>query len=612
MNQTDTFSDGAPGPTSPSAKAIAIQAGMNRAYDPNGVRLASIDDLRSVDVAAITDGTGVIVAAYYRGLAYGGGMFRWKADSTAPDDGGYTIKPAGHDGAGRWKRVTHTPRTVNIVEFGAKPDDETFDNAPAINAAIACLNPYRNRYDDSKTGGDVIIPAGKFWINDTLYGSPNVRLLGTGGVPGFRNSSQGAACICAMRSMTATKVMYDTAPWLNNGTGRYTQTTEMVYGRAESDGYYGAYLENLCFIGTPETQAAVRIWRVPRSQLHNVAVINCKVGFWLNGSWAVTLRDCFSLHHTYQAVLIYQCTAVNFYAGYFTSARTPWRDATRQWFHRAVSASNKANIAFTTGFVYGYNSFDINFYGVTLENNNRDFALFYCANVNLFGGYIEDLAPPETESGHRVLVQCVASRINFNGTYLNCADKPAVVQSGNTGHPNEISQVNFIRPKMTQGLAGITKDLGYGRYNIRVESEHSITTDLADTLIAQRRYTVQFIGLSAEYTMRGPVLKQGKDAFTLTVNHIIAGGEYAIRLLMKNVNVTMQQDIRFTVLVGAVCTITAYQARSTVGTPTLPQPEADFDAASGLLTLTFKGNADYYSLNRIQCVPTEALPLFTY
>lgn len=584
--------------------------------------ISSISNLRAINTARLTSGSRVSVRSYYNGGVYGGGFFRWDAASSEADDGGYVINPAGNTGAGRWKREFNSAfavRTVSPLEFGAKLNDSTFDSAPAINAAISYLNPYTDRSFDNKTGGDVIIPAGKYYINDTIYAAPNVRLIGTGGIPGFRNTRDGCTSIYAMSTMDLTKVMYDTAPWLNDGTSRYKKTTEMLYGRTESDGYYGAYLENLCFIGQADTQAAVRVWRVPRSQINNIAVYNCKVAFWINGSWEVTIRNCYNYGAKYACILIYQCTAINVYAGYFTSNTSfPWSGATQQWFHRGITDSNKPNIAFTTTGVYAYNSFDVNFHGGTFEGNNRDFALYYCQNVNFFGAYTEHLGPADTETGHRVFVQAAASVVNFFGTYMNHANKDLVIQSGNTLDSNgvyaksERSMVNIVNPKVEYGFNNILKDLGYGSANIRIESYHPVTIDLAVTLQAQRQYTAQFVGLLDQYTMRIPSFSQGQNTFTTTINNVINGGEYSIRLLMTNVGQTAQQDLRFNVLVGGTCSVSGYQGRSRFGTAILPAPTASFNATTGTLTLTFTGNSDIYSLNRIKCVPVENQPLFSY
>lgn len=587
----------------------------------------SIEDLRSyTSLVNLEDGARVLVKSYYPNLEGGGGFFRWNAGSTKPDDKGFIIAPSSSPSKGRWEREfnsVYLNRTVSPLEFGAKLNDSTFDSAPAINAAILYLNPYSDRSYDSVTGGDVIMPAGKYYINDTIYASPNVRLIGTGGVPGFRSTRDGSASIYAMASMDLTKVMYDTAPWLNDGTARYKKTDEMLYGRTESDGYYGAYIENICFVGQVDTQAAIRIWRVPRSQIHNVAVYNCKVAFWLNGSWEVTIRNCYNYGAKYACFLLYQCTAINVYAGYFTShTGFSWANATKQWFHRDTGVpANKPNIAFTTTGVYAYNSFDVNFHGGTFEGNNRDFALYYCQNVNFFGGYTEHLNPAASEKGHRVFIQAVASVANFFGTYMNHADKDLVVMSGNTIDSadngfakSERSMVNIVNPKVEYGFDNILKDLGYGTANIRIESPYPVTRDLSTTLSSQRNYTAEFVGLKDQYTMRIPAFVQATDSFSTTVNAIVNQGEYDVRLLMTNVGATKQQDLRFRILVGSTCSITNVESRSRYGTTTLVKPKsASFDASSGVLTLVFSGdNSDDYSLNRLKVTPVKGEERFIY
>lgn len=583
----------------------------------------SVSDLRAnpVNTGVLSTGDRVYVKSYYNGLGYGGGFFRWDASSTDADDGGYTIKPTGNAGTGRWKREfvsAYSVRTVSPLEFGAKMNDSTFDSAPAINAAISYLNPYLDTSYDSHQGGDVIFPAGLLYINDTIYGAPNVRILGTGGSPGFRFSRAGCACIAAMSTMETSKIMFDTAPWLKDNSKRYTTTDEMLYGRTESDGYYGATLENIVFIGLADTQCGVRIWRVPASKLNKVAVYNCKVGYWFSGSWDISMRDCFALGAKYATFLVYQCTAIRIGAGYFTGNTSfLFADGTQQWFHRSISDSNRPNIAYVTTFMYAYNSFDIDLYGVTKEGYNRPFALFYCGNVNEFGGYAEHLAPPSSETGHRVYVQCVASTFFSNGVYFNHDNMDLVVQSGNTTDgtsgeyvTTEISKVHIIHPRMVTKFVNITKDLGYGSYNIAIDCQHYITQSLATTLAALRNYTVQFNGLLDQYTMRIPnITPNGTTSFSFTISNLIAAGDYEVHFILRNVATTVHQDIRFNMLIGSTVGISNYEARSRTGTATFPAPTVTYDNA-GTATITFQGNSGNYSVYRVKCVPRENKPLY--
>lgn len=209
----------------------ALRAALNSevGYSSLG-EFNSIDELRSYSsYASLASGSRVSVKSYYSGLGYGGGFFRWNATSTDADDAGYTINPTGNSGPGRWKREnsdSYSVRTVSPLEFGAKLNDSTFDSVVAINVEISYLNPYINKDYDQWTGGDVILDAGKYYINDTIYGAPNVRLIGTGGVPGFGQTMNGATSISSMPTMTLTKLMFDTAPWLTDNSSRYKKTDE--------------------------------------------------------------------------------------------------------------------------------------------------------------------------------------------------------------------------------------------------------------------------------------------------------------------------------------------------------------------------------------------------
>jgi hypothetical protein len=100
----------------------------------------------------------------------GGGVFRWDAGSTLPDDGGLTIIPNGSPTQGRWRRVTSGP--VNIRCFGASPDATSSQNSASIQKAIDSL---------PGSGGMVLFPAGVYRVADTIrVMRNNVALLGEG------------------------------------------------------------------------------------------------------------------------------------------------------------------------------------------------------------------------------------------------------------------------------------------------------------------------------------------------------------------------------------------------------------------------------------------------
>lgn len=586
-------------------------------------KFSSIADLRNFDgYLSLINGSLVKVASYYDGYGYGGGIFRWDATSADADDGGYTIKPTGNAGTGRWKRefvAAYLARTVSPLEFGAKMNYSTFDSAPAINAAISYLNPYLDTSYDSHQGGDVIFPAGQYYINDTIYGAPNVRLIGTGGTTGFRYSRAGCAIIISMSTMDNNKVQYDTAPYKTDGTGRYTDTSNVDNAQYITAGYYGQYLENLVFLGNADQKANIRILRVPTAKLYGVGAYGCRVSFWITGSWGTAVENCFAQGAKYATFLTPHTTALNIVGGYYTgNTSQTWAMGTAQWFHRAGGDSNRPNIAYVTTFLYAHDSVDINMHGVTWEGYYRDFALFYCGNVNIFGGYNENSLIPSSEYGHTVWAHCVASRLNAYGVFLNHGFKDFAVQSGNivdsgTGLlvNSEISNISVYDPRVDTKFLQLTKDLGYGAYNIYIGSKHPITQDLSVTLAAFRNYKVQCDGLLDQYTMRIPnITPNGTTSFSFTINNLIAAGDYEVHFILRNANTTVHQDIRFNMLIGGGATIVSnYEARSRVGTATFPAPTVTYDNA-GTATVTFQGNSGNYSVYRVKCVPRENQPLY--
>ncbi len=584
---------------------------------------SSIADLRAFTAySSVKENGRVYVDSYHLGTGYGGGYFRWNSTSTDTDDGGYTINPTGNTGTGRWKREfvsAYSARTVSPLEFGAKMNDSTFDSAPAINAAISYLNPYFDASYDSHQGGDVTMPAGMFYINDTIYGSPNVRLIGTGGTTGFRYSRAGCCIIISMSTMDANKVQYDTAPYKIDGTGRYTDTSTVDNGLTISHGYYGQYLENLVFLGNPDQKANIRIWRVPTSKLIGVGTYGCLTNFWISGSWGTAVENCFAQGAKYATFLTPHTTALNIVGGYFTgNTSQTWAMGSAQWFHRTASDSNRPNIAYVTTFLYAHDSVDINMHGVTWEGYYRDFALFYCGNVNVFGGYNENSVIPSSEYGHTVWVHCVASRINAYGVFLNHGYKDFAVQSGNlidpsTGAliPSEISNINLYDPRVDSKFLQINKDLGYGEYSIFISCKHPITSDLAVTLASLRNYSAQFDGLLDQYTMRVPsITPNGTTSFSFQISNISSNGEYNVRFLARNSGGTLHQDIRFKMLIGSVVSVTGVEERSKVGTASLGSPSVSF--ASGTVTITFNGNSGLYSLYRVQCLPVNNQVIYSF
>ena len=311
----------------------------------------------------------------------------------------------------------------------------------------------------------------------------------------------------------------------------------------------------------------------------------------------------------FATVLLYQSTAINLFGGYYSGSTFPHASATQQWFHRAVSDSNKADIAFTTTFMYGYNTFDINVHGATVEGYNRPFALYYCSSVNLFGGYYEHLAPASSEIGHRVFAQTVASVLNSYGSYFNHEYMDLAVQSGNTRGTGEYvkterARINIVEPKVVGGFDILTHDLGYGSYDIDIDSQHPITTSLQTTLAAQLNRTVRIRNLADIYLNQMPTITNNNGgSFSFQISGVVEGSDYSVRFIARNVAKTIHQDLRFNVLVGQTSTITGYEGRSEVGTTLFAQPTVSY--SSGTLTITFSGNWGFYSKYAVKVVPRD-------
>jgi hypothetical protein len=98
----------------------------------NFFKLNSMSELKAIPVPV--DGVNVIVSGYYSAGDGGGGQFYWDAASTESDNGGTIIVPTSNPAVGRWKRICNDEFYPEW--FGAKGEDSTFDDAPAIRAAI--------------------------------------------------------------------------------------------------------------------------------------------------------------------------------------------------------------------------------------------------------------------------------------------------------------------------------------------------------------------------------------------------------------------------------------------------------------------------------------------
>jgi hypothetical protein len=104
----------------------------------------------------------------------GGGVFHWDATSTAADDGGTVVRPAGVSGAGRWRRVYGG--ALNVKWFGARGDGATDDYA----AIADPTQPSALRAATAAGGGTVYLPVGNYRLGTTLTLNQGINLVGEG------------------------------------------------------------------------------------------------------------------------------------------------------------------------------------------------------------------------------------------------------------------------------------------------------------------------------------------------------------------------------------------------------------------------------------------------
>lgn len=115
----------------------------------------TIDDLKAIDVATLTDKQQALVAGYSAPGDGGGGQLYYDAAAVDADNGGTIIAPSA--GAGRWKRIYSG--ALNVRWFGAKGDGTTDDTA-ALQAAF-------------NMRGAIRLPAGQYVISTAINATNN-------------------------------------------------------------------------------------------------------------------------------------------------------------------------------------------------------------------------------------------------------------------------------------------------------------------------------------------------------------------------------------------------------------------------------------------------------
>lgn len=101
----------------------------------------------------------------------------------------------------------HDRGVFDVIDFGGKAGDSSFNNTTAINAAIT------NAYDNG--GGDVILPVGLVYVNGPIILKNGVRLIGSGNADRQGGINVGTTILCGA-SWSGTAVITDEGSGTNN------------------------------------------------------------------------------------------------------------------------------------------------------------------------------------------------------------------------------------------------------------------------------------------------------------------------------------------------------------------------------------------------------------
>lgn len=148
------------------------------------MELGAYSELEALNGSQLVDGS-MFFCRYRESQAYGGsGHFYFSSSSTITADGAMVLQPA--DNSGRFHRVWEG-EPINILWFGAKPTKlvsgtltpaGTFDNSVPINAAINWARTPTIGPTDVRAS--VFIPAGDFWISESIVNRYRVDVIGLG------------------------------------------------------------------------------------------------------------------------------------------------------------------------------------------------------------------------------------------------------------------------------------------------------------------------------------------------------------------------------------------------------------------------------------------------
>ena len=165
-----------------------LGAGLGNGHwekNPTGsMELGAYSELEALNGSQLVDGS-TFFCRYRESQTYGGsGHFYFSSSSTVTADGAMVLAPS--DNSGRFHRIWEG-EPINILWFGARPTilvggtltpAGNFDNSVPINAAIDWART--PTYGPTDVRASVFIPAGDFWISNSIVNRYRVDVIGLG------------------------------------------------------------------------------------------------------------------------------------------------------------------------------------------------------------------------------------------------------------------------------------------------------------------------------------------------------------------------------------------------------------------------------------------------
>lgn len=241
----------------------------------------SLDDLRALAVEDFTGGENVLVDG--EDSAGAGGLYRWAPSSLAGDSPPYVVRPdtVAALEAGRWIAVLNGLSFTTPQQWGAVADGVT-DDFDAFEAARDSLNPW---------GGTLYIPAGAYYISDTLHFTSPIRLLGEG--TGENPGSVAGVDYAAKEKYHGTRLFHPPGVQLlrfHTTTLESDITTVLAMTDLEREAYPSAsraVVRDLCIISDTTTYGSA-----PATYIEGADGIRSAVPITVDNVWIVSPAGC--------------------------------------------------------------------------------------------------------------------------------------------------------------------------------------------------------------------------------------------------------------------------------------------------------------------------------